>query len=678
MDLRIADTFTSSLTRLTNEEQKQVKLTVFDLQMNPSGDGNNLHKLDQSNFWAARVSRDIRIIIHRDAGNLVLCHVAHHDDAYVWASRRKYEVHPVTGAAQLVEVRETVREVAVEQPAARPLFAKVKDETLLQHGIPEEWLDEVRKIHTEDDIFKVADHLPQEAAEALLVMATGGTPKLQESTPAANPFDHPDAMRRFRKISNKEELELAFEAPWEKWIVFLHPEQRELVERDYSGPAKVSGSAGTGKTVVALHRAVWLAKKNPESRVLLTTFSKPLANALTVRLNWLLHGTPSIAEQIDVCPVEEIGLRLYRRRFNKKPELVADQELAGMLAEAGRQCGGHAFSDKFIMEEWKEIVDAWQLKTWEEYEDVPRLGRKTRLAESKRRALWDIFEKVIAGLKEKQLMTMPEVLTTLAAYFAATENKPFDFIVVDEAQDMSVSALKFLSALSSGTPNSLFFAGDIAQRIFQPPFPWKSLGINIKGRTTLLKVNYRTSHQIRSWTDTLLPDEIHDGDSNGESRRNTISIFDGAVPCIKALESQRDETKFVADTLSSFISQGMKPGEIGIFVRSRLEIQRAQKAAAQAGLQSDVLDEYMQPDEGRIAVGTMHQAKGLEYRAVIVMACDENVIPSAERIDTMAELSDFEEILTTERYLLYVACTRAREYLLVTGVKPVSEFLTTS
>jgi len=286
MEFRIADTFIDSLAKMTGGEQKAVKTTAFDLQMNPSNPGMQFHKLDKGkdpNFWSVRVSRDIRLIVHRTGANFLLCYVNHHDDAYRWAERRKLETHPKTGAAQLVEVRETVKEITIPQyveleQAAQPkphLFAGVSEDDLLSYGVPAEWVDDVRKAN-EDTVLELADHLPNEAAEALLDLAIGITPQVVQPVAAGvDPFDHPDAKRRFRVMNDVEELESALEYPWEKWTVFLHPTQRQLIERDYNGPARVSGSAGTGKTIVALHRAVFLARINPDARVLLVTFQTP-------------------------------------------------------------------------------------------------------------------------------------------------------------------------------------------------------------------------------------------------------------------------------------------------------------------------------------------------------------------------------------------------------------------
>lgn len=682
MDFRIADTFTDSLARLTGEEQKAVKMTAFDLQLNPANPGMSFHKLDKAkdkSFWSVRVSSDIRIIVHRSDSSLLLCYVDHHDKAYAWAERRKLETHPKTGAAQLVEIRETVQEILVpvyvqRKPDAMLLFSRTSDDELLSYGVPPEWLPDVRQA-TEDSLLTLSDHLPAEAAEALLELATGGKPRILDFlAEQKSPFDHPDAQRRFRVMADVEELQRALDCPWEKWTVFLHPEQRQFVDRDYSGPARVSGSAGTGKTVVALHRAAVLVRGNSEARVLLTTFSDTLANALQAKLKWLLSNEPRLAERIDVYSLEAIGLRLYRSRIGAVSVASRDQ-VRSLIQEASQTIGGHKFSLYFLLTEWEQVVDAWQLKGWEAYRDVARLGRKTRLPEAQRKVLWSIFERVQIELKVRSLVTMPEVFTTLAAKVAESDKVIFDHAIVDEAQDIGVAHLRFLAAISGGRPNALFFAGDLGQRIFQQPFSWKSLGVDVRGRSRTLRINYRTSHQIRLQADRLLGPVVTDVDGITEDRSDTVSVFNGPQPIVEVLKTINDEVKSVSSWLRARTQTGFLPHEFGVFVRSSAQVDRASQAVVAAGLPFKVLDEHVDTESGFVSIGTMHLAKGLEFRAVVVMACDDDVIPLQERIETVGDDADLQEVYDTERHLLYVACTRARDELLVTSVEPASEFL---
>ena len=694
MEFRIADTFTDSLAKLTGDEQKSVKTTAFDLQLNPANPGMSFHKLDRAKdprFWSVRVSRDIRLIVHKTEKSLLLCYVDHHDKAYHWAECRKLETHPKTGAAQLVEVREMVREIAApmyvaqvdvqsDQPAASMplLFANSSDDNLLSYGVPVEWLDDVRKAD-EDSVLDLADHLPAEAAEALLELATGGTPQMvQPVAVSVDPFEHPDAQRRFRMMKNIEELESALDYPWEKWTIFLHPAQRQWVEKDYNGPARVSGSAGTGKTIVALHRAVFLARKHPDARVLLTTFSDTLANSLRTKLRRLISSEPRLGERLEVQAINAIGCRLYESHCiadRGSLNMASSEVIQRLLGEAAAEVENNKFSQLFLASEWTDVVDAWQLDTWEAYRDVRRLGRKTRLQEKQRAVLWSIFNRVRLRLAALELITYPGLFSQLSAKIAERKHPSFDYVIVDEAQDISVSQLRFLAALGGQRPNSLFFAGDLGQRIFQLPFSWQSLGVDIRGRSRTLHINYRTSHQIRMQADRLLGPEVSDVDGNTEERRGTVSVFNGATPDINILDSVDDECKVVSEWLSKRGSEGVLPQEMGVFVRSDKELDRARNAVEDAELPFKVLDENLETTSGYVSISTMHLAKGLEFRAVVVMACDDEVIPLQERIETVVDDSDLEEVYNTERHLLYVACTRARDYLLVTSVDPASEFL---
>ncbi len=685
MEFRIADTFTDSLARLTGEEQKLVKTTAFDLQLDPTSRGMRFHRLDQAkdkNFWSVRVGSDIRIIVHRTEGSLLLCYVAHHDKAYEWAERRKLQTHPKTGAAQLVEIRETVQQVVISKyaeststaPAPRRLFTAISEDELLSYGVPPEWLPDVKQAD-ENSLLTLADRLPGEAAEALLELATGGTPRryrLAELPP--NPFQHPDAQRRFRVMKNVEELERALESPWDKWTVFLHPEQRQMVERDYTGPARVAGSAGTGKTIVALHRAVHLARKNPDARVLLTTFSDTLANALRTKLRRLISKEPRLAERLEVHSLDSIGVRLHKAHIGPA-KLASRDVVVALLRDAAKQFSSPKFGMPYLLSEWEQVVDAWQLDSWESYRDVARLGRKIKLPEQQRLGLWAIFELVRKGLAARQEITLPALFTRLALAIRTTKNPPFDFVVVDEAQDIAVAQLRFLAAIGAHRSDALFFAGDLGQRIFQQPFSWLALGVDIRGRSRTLRVNYRTSHQIRAQADQLLGPDVADTDGNREERNHTISVFNGPLPSIRVLRDETQESTQVGGWIKEHANKGVAPHEIGIFVRSAAELPRAVAAVKSTGIPFKILDEYVETMSGNISIGTMHLAKGLEFRAVAVMACDDEIIPSQERIEAIGDEGDLQEVYDTERHLLYVACTRARDHLLVSSVQPASEFL---
>jgi superfamily I DNA/RNA helicase len=699
MTLLLADTFTSSLARLTCDEQKAVKTTAFDLQMNPASPGMQFHRLNKArdrNFWSVRVSSDIRLIVHRTDESLLLCYVDHHDAAYAWAERRKLERHPVTGAMQMVEIRETVRDIEVpryvgapaQAPKATPqkrLFDGVEDEVLLSYGVPRDWLADVRQA-TEDSLLDLASHLPGEAAEVLLTVATGGTVSIQPALtaywlntgqPAGDDraaFEHPEAQRRFRVMENVDDLRRALDAPWEKWTVFLHPAQEALVSRRFNGPARVAGSAGTGKTVVALHRAYRLARVNPTARVLLTTVSETLATTLRVKLGRLAGDDRDVLDRIKVQDITRVGVELHESLIGPVIEPSGAQILDAMTS-ASNGIKGHRFDVMFLLAEWHEVVDQWQLTTWEAYRTVTRLGRRTRLPESQRAVLWAIFERFRAWLDERGLMTTADALGRVTTHLRQASVRPWDFVVVDESQDMSVAAIRLVAAIAGDRPDGLFFAGDLGQRIYQSPFSWKALGVDIRGRSQTLRVNYRTSHQIRRQADRLLGAEVADVDHNVEERSGTVSVFNGPEPEVRVCDWDGTEAEVVGTWLRARLLDGIAPEEMAVFVRSGAQMERATRAVALADLPHAPLSDLSSGRTGHVAIGTMHYAKGLEFRVVAVMACDDDVLPLQERIEGVTDEADLEDVYDTERQILYVACTRARDWLLVTGVTPGSEFL---
>lgn len=692
MPLLIASTFTDSLARLTGQEQKSVKTTAFDLQLDPTAPGLSMHRVERAkdpDFWSVRVNADIRIIVHKTGDSLLLAYVGHHDDAYAWAMRRRIERHPTTGAAQIVEVRERLEDLprippqvlapaevrTAEVPRERyypPLFTRLTDEQILSLGVPPDWLDDVRRA-SQEDVLDLVDHLPAEAMEALLEYAvTGVLRPTAVATANADPFSHPDAQRRFRVLENVEELERALEFPWEKWAVFLHPSQRSFAEREYGGPARISGSAGTGKTVVALHRAVILARRDPTARVLLTTFSKSLARALEIKLARLAGIETDLARRITVKPVSAVAYELYSRQSGQ-PMLASSSQIQAALTRAAQLVGDARFTPQFLLAEWSDVVDAWQLRSWEAYRDVARLGRKTRIGGKQREILWQVFERVREDLSGRKLMTWADLFGRVSAGLGG--RPAFDHAVVDEAQDVGIAELRFLLAVVGDRPERLFFTGDMGQRIFQQPFSWRSLGVDLRGRSHTLTVNYRTSHQIRSRADRLLPAAVTDVDGLVEGRRGTVSVFNGPAPQVDIFEDEPAEAAAVGLWLRRLADTGVVPEEMAVIVRSPAQIGRARAAARAAGLDAAILDEKMELPPRHIALCPMHLAKGLEFRAVAVVACDDEVIPLQERVEQVADDSDLDEVYATERHLLYVAVTRARDHVLITGVEPESEFL---
>ncbi len=688
MELRIADTFQDSLLQLSDGEQKAIRNTIYDLQGDKSLPSVKFHRIARSkdkNFRSVNVDRNLHAVVHKTKKNVLLCYVGKQDQVRKWAEIRKIEKHPRTGAAQIVELRDKVvnfptpAKVAAVQ-GKKALFAELSDDQLLTYGVPSDWLEDVKAVN-EDGLLELTDHLPQEAAEALLELATGGKPTPVSARPGTTDcdegFSHPDAQRRFRLVEDEKELALAFDYPWEKWTVFLHPSQRKIVERDYKGPARISGSAGTGKTVVGLHRALWLARNNPATRVLVTTISGALADLIEIKLARLVNPDSEVGRRIEVKSVQSVARELWE--FNHPTGRIAEEdEVDGALMEATYRLDEQGFTKSFIRDEWDVVVDARQIQTWDEYRAAPRAGRRRRLSELQRQRLWNIFAEARSILEANGLSTWPQAFYAVAEEVKSGQcQNPYDFVVVDEAQDVGIPDLRFLGVIGGTRPDGLFFTGDLGQRIFQQPFSWSKEGVNIVGRTYTLKVNYRTSHQIRERADMLLPDQISDLDGNSEDRKGTISVFSGPVPSVQLFKNSQAEIDGVADIIRSLKSEGLVNEEIGVFVRSPALMSRARAALNAADVEWREIGGKDEAGIGQVSISTMHLAKGFEYRAVVVMACDRDAIPDHERVEEMAVCDDvdLDEVYASERQLLYVAATRARDQLFFTGMQPGSEFL---
>jgi len=381
-----------------------------------------------------------------------------------------------------------------------------------------------------------------------------------------------------------------------------------------------------------------------------------------------------LSERLDVETLTGMAKRLIAAGKGKV-ELATPVQLQQWIDEGAVECGITKYSNHFLWTEWLHVVDAWQITDREGYRAAPRLGRRARLTEALRDQLWPVFAHVLAQLSKAGLRTEAQLYLELGEVMASRARAPYDHVVVDEAQDLSVPQLRLLAAFAGRDAEGLFFSGDIGQRIFQPPFSWKSLGVDIRGRSRTLKVNYRTSQEIRRRADDLMARTVADVDGNEEVRSGTTSVFSGPEPQILAFASAEKECEAVAAWITDTLASGITRSQIGVFVRSESQFPRAQAALERAGVLFTLIDGAPSSTADAVQVATMHLAKGLEFRAVAVMACDDDAIPDAERLSAVSDAGELEEMFETERQLLYVACTRARDRLIVSGVAPISEFL---
>jgi mRNA-degrading endonuclease RelE of RelBE toxin-antitoxin system len=674
----IADTFQRSLANLDAQAQGLVKQKAFDFQANPANPGFQFHRISDAkdkNFWSIRVSQDIRIIVHKTKDSVALCYVDHHDPAYAWAEARRLEIHPQTGAAQLVEVRERIEEVVkqvvkeVETEAA--VFAQHEDRYLLALGVPESWLMAVRSVGWKG-LERLAGHLPAEAYERLVALACGEPVPTPEPQPKGSPFAHPDAQRRFRVLDDQDELRLAMDLPWERWVVFLHPAQRSVVERRFAGPAKVYGGAGTGKSVVAMHRAAHLARAGA-GPVLLTSYSKTLALRLEQAMGHLLPHGDAARDRLTVRHLHSVAVE-RRKGAAGKAFVPARQEdilraIEGALRAAG---GGSEFSVPFVRSEWDAIVDPWGLSNWTEYKGFSRAGRATPLGAKQRLQLWNIFEAVRKELRAAGRTTWSELCHEIAR--GVGSKPPFRHVIADEVQDFGPAELVLLRALAPVAVDDLLVCGDAGQRIFVRPIALAKVGIDVRGRSTRLRVNYRTTEQIRSFADGVLP-KLDEGD-DAEGERRTVSLLRGIEPVVAGHRAIDAEIAGLAEWMKVLLAEGYRAGDIGIFARTESILrERAEPALRKVGLVPHPLRDEAPPAMKDVAIGTMHRAKGLEFKAVAIVGCDHDLLPLAHLVREQADDADREERVDQERQLLYVAATRARERLLVSYTGKPTRFL---
>lgn len=679
MNFAIADTFQKSLAALDAQSQALVKQKAFDFQSNPANPGFQFHRITESkdkNFWSIRVNADLRIIVHKTNDSVALCYVDHHDPAYAWAEARRLEVHPQTGAAQFVQVRERIEEVVKqvvrEVEAEAPIFAQYEDRYLLALGVPQAWLMAVRSVGSKG-FERLVEHLPAEAYERLFALACGEpVPTPDVPKPDADPFTHPDSKRRFRVLDDQEELRLALDSPWEKWVVFLHPAQRTVVEKRFAGAAKVYGGAGTGKSVVAMHRAARLARDG-EGPVLLTTYSKTLAVRLEQAMGHLLPREDAARKRLTVRHLHSVAAERWNAQASK-PFVPARAEDVGRALNMGlrKAAGGGEFSVPFLRSEWDAIVDPWGLATWPEYKGFSRAGRATPLGAKQRLQLWSIFEGARAELRAMGRTTWSELCHEVARGVAS--DPPFRHIVADEVQDFGPAELTLLRALVGAQADDLLVCGDAGQRIFVRPIALARAGIDIRGRSTRLRVNYRTTDQIRSFADRLLP-KVDEGEGS-ESERRTVSLLNGLEPVVAAHRTIDAEIAGLAQWVRDLQADGYQAGEIGIFVRSESILrERVEPALRKLSLVPHPLRDETPPAVKDVAVGTMHRAKGLEFKAVAVVGCDFDIMPPAHVLREQADDADRDEHIEQERQLLYVAATRARERLLLSHTGKPTRFL---
>ncbi|TXH47152.1 MAG: hypothetical protein E6Q92_01020 [Burkholderiaceae bacterium] len=677
----LAQDFLLQLAKLPVSVHSKVMKWAIQFQADPRSTGINYENIQGAkdpNLKSVRLDRDWRGIVFKpDTGDVyVLLFVAHHDDAYRWAENRKLTINPVTGAMQLITLEQVVEQTSAPQsPSAEatqptdlpPLFGALSDTDLMSLGVPEELLPTVRSLRSEEALDAVQAQLPAEAYEGLFLVAAGDTVDqvLQaretrvdvtvDTNDYASALSTAESQSRFVIVDNDEAMLAIMNAPLQQWRVFLHPTQKKLATSDRSGPVRVLGGAGTGKTVLAMHRAKWLAENRvlPGKKVLLTTFTRNLATDIEDNLRTLC--SPETLAKIEVKNLDA-WVNGFMRAQKFEHRIVYDRKQDAAL-QAWRSAlavkdATLDFSDQFYEQELEQVVLAQGITTLEQYRIARRTGRGVLLSRSKRDAVWAVFEEYRGQLASRKLKEVDDAYREVAEMIAARggDGSEYAAIVVDETQDFGPQALKLLRAMIPGGPNDLFFVGDGHQRIYSRNRAAMSrCGIDIRGRSRKLYLNYRTTDEIRRQAVALLEGcEIDDLDDGHDESRRYKSISHGPAPQILSV----DGLEGAAAAAISFVKQWRtENGERLSFcvvghserVRDGLaqQLQAAGLACATITAQSNHAG-----TQDVVHLATMHRAKGLEFDCVVVVTPD-SYLGAPEETDGL-------------RKLLYVALTRAK------------------
>lgn len=726
----MSDDFLKSLLKVGKKEQQGVMEFVAKFRQNPRATGINyevIRDAADANMRSVRINKEIRgIVLKPDSGDVYcLLWVDRHDDAYQWARRHKVSIHPDKGSMQVYAVQPNdlgkrtgadsssggidlsaqpssssprdVQQPGTTQVAVEAgLFSKLKDREIRRLGVPDDCLALVREVRTEDELMALQkeSRLPSDALDALVMYAAGEPyEKLIEEQEAPEHVDTEDyaqalersaSRRHFVVLTEDSDLEALLNAPLERWRVFLHPSQRKLVERDWNGPVKVTGGAGTGKTVVAMHRAVRLASQYanlPGKPVVFTTFTKTLAE--DIRHNLAKLCTPLQMEKILVVNVDSWALSILHR-FGYRNQLLYSEDQRNKLWKDAHEALNadlqSEFDPSFLRAEYERVVMPQNCQSAEDYMRARRVGRGGQLGRLQRKALWVAFAEYRALLAQNRLCEPEDAFRDACALIRQADEKSaragvpteagglgIRCMVVDEAQDISAAAFELIRAAVPQNENDLFLVGDAHQRIYRHKVVLSKVGINVRGRSRSLKVNYRTTDEIRQWAVAVLKGcEIDDLDGETDNLRGYHSLTHGDAPEERTSSSTQEDVNSIQQILDDARDKGIEPRNICIVGRTQGDLKMTREALEGRQVECLMLDADTSDDDSRpgVRLATMHRVKGLEFDVVIIVGY-EGPAKYAERIGRKADAGVLSDIESAERCLLHVAATRAKRQLVV-------------
>ncbi|MDX9980420.1 MAG: AAA family ATPase [Lentisphaeria bacterium] len=701
--------FLTAFAKLPGRQQGKVGQFIEKFRANPRSPGINYESIRGAadpNLKSVRIDQDYRgVVLQPDESNVyLLLWVDRHDDAYDWACRRRFRINPHTGGLQVIE-ESAAKAPETAAPAgatarAPGLFDQTKDKHLLRLGVPEELLPLVRSIQSDHDLEQHERQLPQEAVEALYMLAMGFSleevyaerEQAIDREPAVDPDDfeaalaNGDTQRRFHVLADSLDLGELLKAPLEKWRVFLHPSQRRLVTMSTKGPARILGGAGTGKTVVAMHRAKHLAEEvfaSAGDRILFTTFTRNLAE--DIRANLTMICSQETMRRIEVVNLDAWAHQLLQEN-GYKHRLLTDnarrRELWGEAALAAPD--GMEFPDSFYEQEWAHVVQAHAVSTEHEYLRASRVGRGQGLSRLQRKRIWPVFEEYRALLTKNGLREFADILRDARILLQKKGDVlGYRAVIVDEAQDMSEEAFRLVRQIippeRSNHDDDLFIVGDAHQRIYAHRVTLGRCGIETRGRRSRkLRLNYRTTEEIGRWATALLEGvHIDDLDGGEDDARGYRSLLHGTMPELRLLPDFDQEVEALDVGISEAVESGVEPQGICLVCRTQSMLDQYEAALQARGRETFRLAATASDSasQGGIRMATMHRVKGLEFDVVLIAGTNADALPlatAAREIDSPHARGEFE---IRERSLLYVAATRARKHVLVTAHGKLSPVL---
>lgn len=702
MTIALSSDFLLAFSNVQKSHQKQVREFIERFRERPDAPGLNYEVIQSAkgkDLYSVRINQAYRAIVFHPSNSqvYVLSWVDHHDEAYRWAERKQFVVHPATGALQMISTESHEKPSPAPSPAARTtgLFSQVKDKHLLRLGVPAELIALVRGINSDAELEALESRFPQEAYEALYMLASGFSleevfqemEKAGEEAPVdpkdfVTALQNEDSKRRFYVVEEAKDLGEILNAPLEQWRVFLHPKQRRLVSMQANGPVRVLGGAGTGKTVVAMHRARFLAEEvfnKKEDRILFTTFTRNLATDIQDNLRKLC--SVDAINRIDVVNLDA-WVANFLRSQGYRHQVVFDEDENDAWTYALNQAPSDlGLTPQFYRSEWEQVVQAQNITEADQYLRASRIGRGTKLSRDAKKRIWPVFQEYRAQLNEQGKKEYIDLLRDARGLIQSKGIAlPYRAVIVDEAQDMSAEAFRLIRAIVPESTNDLFIVGDAHQRIYRHRVSLGQCGINIKGRGKKLKINYRTTDEIRRFAVRLLEGRgIDDLDGGIDQQKGYVSLTHGQLPTVKCFPSFSDEVAFLKQRIDELYKEGSSLESICVVARTKriLESYVDQLQASDIPIYEIKRNAAEQRDKPGVRLATMHRVKGLEFEHMIVVAANSGILPLAAAVDDAEDAVARRNAETGERSLLYVALTRARRSATITAYGTLSPFLTT-